>query len=45
LPGLAHYFRISAIPTLVLFAGGREVTRQSGALQTSAIQQLLAKAA
>jgi len=45
LPGLAHYFQISAIPTLVLFAGGREVTRQSGALPASAIQQLLAKAA
>ena len=45
LPGLAHFFQISAIPTLVLFAAGREVTRQSGALPAPAIEQLLAKAA
>ncbi len=31
-PGLAARFGIRSIPTLILFAGGREVARQSGAM-------------
>jgi thioredoxin 2 len=31
-PGLAQRFGIRSIPTIVLFRGGREVARQSGAL-------------
>lgn len=31
-PQLAARFRIQAIPTLILFKGGREIARQSGAL-------------
>jgi thioredoxin 2 len=31
-PGLGARFRIRSIPTMVLFIGGREVTRQSGAM-------------
>lgn len=41
LPGLAHRFRISAIPTLVLFQGGREMARQSGVLPAEAIRQFI----
>jgi len=29
--GLAARFRIASIPTLIMFRGGREVARQSGA--------------
>ncbi len=36
-PGLAAELAISSIPTLALFAGGREVARQAGALPTRAI--------
>jgi thioredoxin 2 len=45
LPGLAHAFQISAIPTLILFAGGREIARQAGALPAAGIRQILARAA
>jgi len=38
-PVLAGRFHIRSIPTLVLFAGGREVGRQSGALPLQAIVQ------
>ena len=31
-PGIATRFGIRGIPTLIAFAGGREITRQSGAL-------------
>jgi len=31
-PGLGGRFGIRSIPTLVLFAGGREVARQAGAM-------------
>jgi len=41
LPGLAQRFRISGIPTLVLFQGGREVARQSGAMQAASIRQFI----
>jgi len=36
-PGLANEFGIRSIPTLALFKGGREVTRQAGAMSTSDI--------
>jgi thioredoxin 2 len=42
-PALAQRFRISAIPTLMLFHGGREVARQSGALSAPAIKQFIQK--
>lgn len=36
-PTLAQELRISSIPTLALFAGGREVARQAGAMPTQRI--------
>jgi thioredoxin 2 len=36
-PGLANQFGIRSIPTLALFKGGREVTRQSGAMSKADI--------
>jgi thioredoxin 2 len=36
-PGLAAELAISSIPTLALFAGGREVARQAGALPARGI--------
>jgi thioredoxin 2 len=48
-PNLAAEFGIRSIPTLALFAGGREVARQAGALPTRSIvtwaTQTAAKAA
>jgi thioredoxin 2 len=41
LPVLAQQFRISGIPTLVLFLAGREVARQSGALPAGLILQFI----
>jgi len=41
LPHLAQRFRISGIPTLVLFQAGREVARQSGAMPAAAIRQFI----
>lgn len=41
LPALAQRFAIHAIPTMVLFEGGREIARQSGALPAAAIHQLV----
>jgi thioredoxin 2 len=41
LPGLAQRFGIRAIPTMVLFKGGREVTRQSGAMPAAGIRHLI----
>jgi len=38
-PVLGGRFGIRSIPTLVLFAGGREIARQSGALPAQAIVQ------
>ena len=38
-PGLASRFAIRAIPTLVLFHGGREIARQSGAMPGGALTQ------
>jgi thioredoxin 2 len=39
LPALARQFRISAIPTMVLFKAGLEVARQAGAMPAPAIRQ------
>lgn len=36
---LAAHYRIQAIPTLILFRQGREVARQSGAMQNTALRQ------
>ncbi len=36
-PDLVRRYGIQSIPTMVLFAGGREVARQSGAMPASAI--------
>lgn len=36
---LASRFNIRAIPTLVLFHGGREIARQSGAMPSTALAQ------
>ncbi len=38
-PGLGARFQIRSIPTLILFHGGREVARQSGAMGSAQIQQ------
>ena len=40
-PTLARKFRITAIPTMVLFKGGLEVARQAGAMPAPAIRKLL----
>jgi thioredoxin 2 len=40
-PRLANRFGISAIPTLVLFKGGRESARQPGAMPAPAILQFI----
>jgi thioredoxin 2 len=36
-PGIAGEMAISSIPTLALFAGGREVARQAGAMPAGRI--------
>ncbi|CAN5156591.1 thioredoxin TrxC [soil metagenome] len=41
-PGLGGRFNIRSIPTLVLFRGGREVARQSGAVSAAQIAQWVA---
>jgi thioredoxin 2 len=41
LPALAQRFRISGIPTLVLFRDGQELTRQSGAMPAARIRQFI----
>jgi thioredoxin 2 len=40
-PVLARKFRITAIPTMVLFKGGLEVARQAGAMPAPAIRKFL----
>ena len=40
-PALARKFRITAIPTMVLFKGGLEVARQAGAMPAPAIRKFL----
>ena len=41
-PRLSARFNIRSIPTLILFKGGREVARQSGAMEARALAQWLA---
>jgi thioredoxin 2 len=41
LPSLARRFRITAIPTMVMFKNGSEVARQAGAMPAPAIRQFL----
>ncbi len=43
-PGLARRFGIHAIPTLALFTGGRELTRQAGAMPAQSIVQFVRRA-
>ena len=44
LPGLTQRFRISGIPTLVLFRDGQELRRQSGAMPAARIRQIIEQA-
>jgi thioredoxin 2 len=44
LPGLGARFQIRAIPTLVLFKGGREIARQAGTMQAPGIIQFIKRA-
>ena len=41
LPNLGRRFRVTAIPTMVLFKGGIEVARQSGAMPAPAIRKFI----
>lgn len=41
LPALAQRFGIRSIPTLAIFAGGREVRREAGAMPAAGIERLL----
>jgi thioredoxin 2 len=43
-PRTANGFSIRGIPTTIVFKGGKEVARQSGALPLEGLKQLLAKA-
>ena len=42
-PALAGRFGIRSIPTLILFRGGRELARQSGAIDSSALARWLSQ--
>jgi thioredoxin 2 len=44
LPGLSQRFRITAIPTMVVFANGSEKARQAGAMPAASIRQFIEKA-
>ena len=44
-PGLAAELRISGVPTLALFAGGREVARRAGAMPARRIAEWASRAA
>jgi thioredoxin 2 len=44
LHGLAQRFRVTAIPMMALFKGGRELARQTGAMPAQAILQFLQQA-
>ena len=43
-PSLAARFRVTAIPTMVLFQNGLEVARQAGALPAPAIRKFIEQA-
>ena len=40
-PQLAQRFNIRSIPTLIMFRQGREVARQSGALNAAQLEQFV----
>lgn len=40
-PQIAQRFNIRSIPTLIVFRHGREITRQSGALNAAQLQQFI----
>lgn len=42
-PELSARFRISGIPTMLLFSGGKEIARVSGAMQSSRIRGWIAE--
>jgi thioredoxin 2 len=44
LQNLASTFRVTAIPTMALFKGGREVGRQQGAMPAARIRQFIEQA-
>ena len=44
LPDLGQRFNVRSIPTLAVFAGGREITRLSGARPAEEIEALIAQA-
>ncbi|MEY2439696.1 MAG: thioredoxin 2 [Verrucomicrobiota bacterium] len=44
IPSLARRFRISAIPTMVIFRSGLEIARQAGAMPASSIRKFLEQA-
>ena len=41
LPGLSSRFRVTAIPTMIVFRNGREVARQAGAMPAPAIRKFV----
>jgi thioredoxin 2 len=43
LPNLAQRFRVTAIPTMSIFKGGREIAHQAGAMPAAAIRNFLAQ--
>lgn len=43
LPNLAQRFRVTAIPTMSIFKGGREIAHQAGAMPAPAIRNFLAQ--
>jgi thioredoxin 2 len=45
LPDLGERYRIRSIPTMAIFAGGREVTRTTGARPAAEIEHFIASAA
>ncbi len=40
-PSLGSHYRITAIPTMVLFSNGLEVARQAGAMAAPAIRKFI----
>jgi thioredoxin 2 len=44
LPGLSQRFRITAIPTMVVFANGSEKARQAGAMPAASIRKFIEQA-
>jgi thioredoxin-like negative regulator of GroEL len=44
LPILAQRFEVNAIPLMVVFKSGREITRQAGAMPAQGIRRLIEQA-